>query len=276
MGSAVSQVIQGKWSWREVGASAVAGGARFYAGDAVGSVMKGLDANVVRIATSTAASVAGSWASSQVLGYSSAETRARVSQAFISGLGQGIGNAIGESLASSGGVDWSKAPDQFDAETAKLNRYEAAAAASDSSRVIGGYDFGASQRYFDSVASAPGVELADASGKPKIAIGGFGWKPAFKLDDGTQVLRSNMDADDPRRMIADLALDADVPNVPGYVYHADKVFERSGTRDVYYMPTAASADLPAPVTLQASNDAKAVAGTLNIFGEAWDAARQGN
>jgi YD repeat-containing protein len=44
----------------------------------------------------------------------------------------GFGNAIGESLASqSRGVDWSKAPDQFDAETARLNRYEAQARGSE-------------------------------------------------------------------------------------------------------------------------------------------------
>ncbi len=100
MGSAVSQAIQGKWSWREVGASTVAGGAGYYAGEAVGRVMQGLDANAVKIAASTGAAVAGSWARSQVMGYSSAETRARLSQAFISGLGQGIGTAISESFAS--------------------------------------------------------------------------------------------------------------------------------------------------------------------------------
>ncbi len=104
MGSAVSQAIQGKWSWREVGASTVAGGAGYYAGKAVGRVMQGLDANAVKIAASTGAAVAGSWASSQVMGYSSAETRARLSQAFISGLGQGIGDALGGSPTNQPGA----------------------------------------------------------------------------------------------------------------------------------------------------------------------------
>ncbi|HEX8029263.1 MAG TPA: LysM peptidoglycan-binding domain-containing protein [Vicinamibacterales bacterium] len=95
VGSAVSQAIQGKWNWREVGASTVSASAGYYAGQAVGAVMQGIDASVARIAASAGAAVAGSWASSQVMGYNTAETRARLGQAFISGLGQGIGESLG-------------------------------------------------------------------------------------------------------------------------------------------------------------------------------------
>jgi hypothetical protein len=46
-----------------------------------------------------------------------------------------FGNALGESIAanSQSGVDWRKAPDQSDAETARLARYQAAAQAADTS-----------------------------------------------------------------------------------------------------------------------------------------------
>ncbi|HEX8029248.1 MAG TPA: LysM peptidoglycan-binding domain-containing protein [Vicinamibacterales bacterium] len=94
VGSAVSQAIQGKWSWREVGASTVAAGAGYVAGEAVGSAMNGVDVTMTQVAKGVGASVAGSWASSQVMGYNTAETRARLSQAFISGLAQGIGQAL--------------------------------------------------------------------------------------------------------------------------------------------------------------------------------------
>ncbi|MBT9458004.1 MAG: LysM peptidoglycan-binding domain-containing protein [Burkholderiaceae bacterium] len=99
-GSAVSQALQGQWSWREVAASTVGGAAGYAAGDAVGRALN--DAGSIgRVAASTAVAVAGGWASSQVLGLSSRETRARVGQAFISGLGSGLGNAIGDSFAES-------------------------------------------------------------------------------------------------------------------------------------------------------------------------------
>lgn len=95
--SAVTQAIQGKWSWREVGASAVSAGAGYQAGLALQSVGQGMQgAEAIKNALG---STVGAWASSQVMGYNSAETRARLSQAFISGLGQGIGNAIGDSIA---------------------------------------------------------------------------------------------------------------------------------------------------------------------------------
>lgn len=44
LGSAVSLAAQGKWSWREVGASTVSAGAGYYAGQAVSSAMSGVDA----------------------------------------------------------------------------------------------------------------------------------------------------------------------------------------------------------------------------------------
>lgn len=42
LGSAVSLAAQGKWSWREVGASTVSAGAGYYAGQAVSSAMSGV------------------------------------------------------------------------------------------------------------------------------------------------------------------------------------------------------------------------------------------
>ena len=100
LNSAVTQAIQGEWSWREVGAATISAGAGYAAGQAVSAAMSGVDANLARIAMGAGSAVAGAWASSQVMGYNSAETRARLSQAFISGLGQGIGSAIGDSIAS--------------------------------------------------------------------------------------------------------------------------------------------------------------------------------
>ncbi|MBT9504469.1 MAG: LysM peptidoglycan-binding domain-containing protein, partial [Burkholderiaceae bacterium] len=100
LGSAVSQALQEQWSWREVAASTVGGAAGYAAGDAFGRALQDAGANLGRIAGSTVGAMAGGWASSQVLGLSSQETRARVGQAFISGLGGGVANAVDESLAS--------------------------------------------------------------------------------------------------------------------------------------------------------------------------------
>ncbi|QPF74663.1 LysM peptidoglycan-binding domain-containing protein [Roseateles sp. DAIF2] len=98
--SAVSQAMQGKWSWREVAAAGVASGAGAAAGGAVSRAFTGGYEVLGRVAGSALGAAAGGWASSQILGHSSEQTRARVGQAFINGLGQGIGNALGSSLAS--------------------------------------------------------------------------------------------------------------------------------------------------------------------------------
>ena len=90
--SSVSQAMQGKWSWKQVGASAVSSGAGYVAGEALGNVFDGIDGGQsLKMATTSAV---GSWASSQVMGYNSSNTLARMSQAFMSGLGQGIGMSI--------------------------------------------------------------------------------------------------------------------------------------------------------------------------------------
>ena len=102
LNSAVTQAIQGKWSWREVGAASVSAGAGYFAGQAVSDVMKGADASVTRIAASAGAAVGASWASSQIMGYNSAETRARLSQAFISGVGQGLAGLITDPVNQAG------------------------------------------------------------------------------------------------------------------------------------------------------------------------------
>ena len=96
--SAATQAIQGKWSWREVGASAVSAGAGYQAGRALQDVATGIQgAEAFKNALGAAA---GTWASSQVMGYSTAETRARMGQAFASGLGQ----ALGETMRDGTGV----------------------------------------------------------------------------------------------------------------------------------------------------------------------------
>ncbi|TDP71061.1 LysM peptidoglycan-binding domain-containing protein [Roseateles toxinivorans] len=94
-GSAVSLALQGQWSWREVAASTVGAAAGYAAGDAVGRALSNTG-SIGRVAASTAAAVAGGWASSQVLGLSSRETRTRVGQAFISGLANGMADALAD------------------------------------------------------------------------------------------------------------------------------------------------------------------------------------
>ncbi|WP_431256758.1 LysM peptidoglycan-binding domain-containing protein [Roseateles chitinivorans] len=90
--SSVTQAIQGKWSWKEVGAAAVGSGAGYAAGQALGDAFKGVTGGqILKLATATAV---GSWASSQVMGYNSAVTVARMSQAFAAGFGEGINGAI--------------------------------------------------------------------------------------------------------------------------------------------------------------------------------------
>ncbi|MCH7344480.1 hypothetical protein LZ017_13940 [Pelomonas sp. CA6] len=112
LGSAVSQAMQGRWSWREVAASTVAGAAGHAAGEAIGSAFAaGGHETLGKIAGQALGAAAGGWASSQILGYSGEQTRARMGQAFISGLAGGIGNAIGDSLVtpSQGQGPWSAA-----------------------------------------------------------------------------------------------------------------------------------------------------------------------
>ena len=70
-----------------------------------------------------------------------------------------LGNAIGESLAAK-----SNPASAYDYRNGSdIESDNAMARSAGSSRVISGYDFGASQRYFDSVAGDAGVQLADAS-----------------------------------------------------------------------------------------------------------------
>ncbi|WP_431256770.1 LysM peptidoglycan-binding domain-containing protein [Roseateles chitinivorans] len=103
--SGVTQAMQGKWSWKEVGASAVGSGAGYLAGQALGDAFKGVTGGqTLKMAT---ASAVGSWASSQVMGYNSSTTLARMSQSFASGLGQGVGQAISDRLNQQGEGPWS-------------------------------------------------------------------------------------------------------------------------------------------------------------------------
>lgn len=53
--------------------------------------------------------------------------RVAVQQVAVDAFGNALGSSIAEASQSSGGVDWGNAPDQSDAETARLNRYEDAA-----------------------------------------------------------------------------------------------------------------------------------------------------
>ncbi|WP_197046841.1 deaminase domain-containing protein [Paucibacter sp. KBW04] len=103
LSSAATQAIQGHWSWREVGASAVAGAAGYAVGNSVGSALQGADQNFSKVAQSAIAGAAGGWASSQILGMNANETWARTGQGFISGFANGVGNALGESIASQSG-----------------------------------------------------------------------------------------------------------------------------------------------------------------------------
>lgn len=102
-------------------------------------MLQGAGATFTKVVSSIAASVVGSWASSQVMGYNTAETRARLTQAIASGLAYGasetfrndgalspsgaVGNDPGPSMASTPeGVDWSRAPNESEAESARLER----------------------------------------------------------------------------------------------------------------------------------------------------------
>ncbi|WP_343638233.1 LysM peptidoglycan-binding domain-containing protein [Roseateles sp.] len=102
--SAVTQAIQGKWSWREVGAATVSAGAGYFAGQAVADVMSGVDQSLTRFAVSAGAAVGGSWASSQVLGLNTAETRSRLGVAFAAALARGMSDGIGQSFDSASSV----------------------------------------------------------------------------------------------------------------------------------------------------------------------------
>ena len=118
LSSATNLALRGDWNWREVAASTVGAGAGHLAGEAVGSVLSGANlGGMGPLVQRSLGSAAGAWASSQVMGDGGAQTRARVTQAFV----QGLGSAIGESIASPG-VDWRSAPDESAAESARLER----------------------------------------------------------------------------------------------------------------------------------------------------------
>lgn len=89
LSSATSQLIQGKWSWRELGVSVVSAGVGREAASALGS------GDWVRnTLVSGLAQMASSWASSQIMGYNTSQTRARMGQAFATGLAQGMAQQL--------------------------------------------------------------------------------------------------------------------------------------------------------------------------------------
>ncbi|HEY4079574.1 MAG TPA: LysM peptidoglycan-binding domain-containing protein [Burkholderiaceae bacterium] len=99
-GTAVSMAIKGEWSWRAVAASSISAGA----GNAVAQNIQGAfsswDPRSVKFATTAISSAAGGWASARATGMS--DTRSRVGQAFIQGLGQGISDVLNSGVQQAG------------------------------------------------------------------------------------------------------------------------------------------------------------------------------
>lgn len=298
LGSAVSQAMQGRWSWREVAASTVAGAAGHAAGEAIGSAFAaGGHETLGKIAGQALGAAAGGWASSQILGYSGEQTRARMGQAFISGLAGGIGNAIGDSFAYGGNSGSSGSSSYQDGGIGRSElRFKDGPAPSfpTFSQLADGGGFGDGS--VQPVDRSGDIQLAAAKGYDGIGLGqampgdepgtvqfntlrGSEYRKRINFDGTTQEyyvldpvevtgksLRS-LSASAAPRVLTMPAMDSSV----SFLQAADLAPLSGGVtlQDFAPLPTLA-------MSLQAGNDAKAIAGTLNIYGEAWDAARQGS
>jgi YD repeat-containing protein len=94
--TAVTDVLHGHWSWREIAASAVGAAAGQSAGKAVGAATSGLGAEVSDFARKLGAGFGSAWAQNQVMATDPNYTRARADSMFISSLGSAIGDTIAE------------------------------------------------------------------------------------------------------------------------------------------------------------------------------------
>jgi len=107
IGSGVNMALHGNWNWRTVMVSAVSAG--------VGRELGGSGADFGSMLTRGLAT--GVTATALTGG-----NRRSYETMFMSSLGAAMGSAIGDSFASSGGVDWRNAPDESAAESARLER----------------------------------------------------------------------------------------------------------------------------------------------------------
>lgn len=100
-GASVTQVMQGKWSWREVAASAVGSAAGQAAGSTVGDAMQGSD--WAGMASRFASGMAAGWASDRVRAIDPNYVSARMSTMFAGSLGNALGESIASAAVSGGG-----------------------------------------------------------------------------------------------------------------------------------------------------------------------------
>jgi LysM repeat protein len=94
--TAVTDVLHGHWSWREIAASAVGAAAGQSAGKAVGSATSSLGAEVGDFARKIGSGFGSAWAQNQVMATDPNYTRARADSMFIGSLGSAIGDTIAE------------------------------------------------------------------------------------------------------------------------------------------------------------------------------------
>ncbi len=149
VGNALSQGVgvvtglQDKFDWRGVAASAVGS----VVGLGVGKAVSG----------AVGSSPLGQFVTRFISGLAAGATASLVRGGRIYAQQvamDAFGNALGESIVASSqsGVDWSKAPDQSDAETARLNRFQAAARAADGEEGIA---------FNNGVPPRPGMKFTD-------------------------------------------------------------------------------------------------------------------
>ena len=95
--SAVSQLVKGEWSWRQIAASAVGSVAGQAAGAALSSAVGEVAPQYMAdFAQKFGSNIGGAWASQQVLATDPRYTKARTSSLFANALGQAIGDTIGD------------------------------------------------------------------------------------------------------------------------------------------------------------------------------------
>jgi phage tail protein X len=209
-------------------------------------------------------------------------------------LADSFGNALGEALAPQMSFDdfrrgeiqqenQDAMPGQWIAQddAIQLQRMQEAAAANGSDSMAGG-PWGDPT---DGQALPPSMRnarfLYGVHGGDPIEVNGIGWKGDFKLPDGTWVLRNAQDKGDASRQIADLPIDAEAPDIPGYELSGMSLHADRGTQDFIYRPsgstpiedTTGPADQTIVITgdrtglLQAQAEAEVEAGTYRRFSE---------
>jgi len=112
--SAVSQLVKGEWSWRQIAASAVGSAAGQAAGGVMGDVL-GDSSPYTQIANRTVAGMASGWASAQVMSADGRSPKPHLSSLFANSLGEALGDAASDEIQAQARARLQEGIDESDA-----------------------------------------------------------------------------------------------------------------------------------------------------------------